>query len=90
MDYRELQERFDTFVLLVERRLGELGWNPKSVLVVSREQLKLTATATPAGPAAPYTMYLSTAIEAAPLGDVAERFVGGWLGRNRSGVTGTA
>jgi hypothetical protein len=83
MDYGELQDRFDTFVMLVESRIGELGMNPDSVLVVSREQLKLTATATAAGPSAPYTMYLSAAIQSGPLGKVAEEFVTGWLKRDR-------
>jgi len=81
MDYAELQARFDTCVTLVGTRISDLGWDPASVLVVSREQLKVTATAIERAPTAPYTMYLSTVIEAAPLAQVAEQFVGGWLKR---------
>jgi hypothetical protein len=84
MDYSELQARFDSVVSMVGARISDLGWDPASVLVVSREQLKVTAVAVENGPSAPYTMYLSTAMDVGPLDRVAEQFIAGWLNRRTS------
>ena len=85
MQISELMERFETFVALVRGRLEDLGVDPNTVLVVSREQLKLSAVAIPGTAAQPFTQYMRTALQAtAPLEDVAEQFVASWLRQART------